>query len=197
MFENWGFLISEMVVLIALAALVGLVVGWIIWGRRDTADTPVTGADLAEIERLKTELATCREAGADREEKIAGLQDALAQATGTAAASPETSMDTGALEADPGTKPETLSEARGGQPDDLKQIRGVGPKLETLCHDLGFYHFDQIANWTADEVAWVDANLEGFKGRVSRDGWVEQARLLASGGTTDFSDKVKKGDVYD
>lgn len=196
MFENWGFLISEMVVLIVLAALVGLVVGWIIWGRRDTADAPVTGADLAEIERLKTELATCREAGADREEKIAGLQDALAQATGTEAASPDTSSATGPSEADPGTKPETLSKARGGQPDDLKQIRGVGPKLETLCHDLGFYHFDQIANWSADEVAWVDANLEGFKGRVSRDGWVEQARLLASGGTTDFSEKVKKGDVY-
>jgi NADH-quinone oxidoreductase subunit E len=58
----------------------------------------------------------------------------------------------------------------------------VGPKLEKLCNKLGFYHFDQIAAWTADEVAWVDQNLEGFKGRVTRDNWVEQARLLASGG---------------
>ncbi len=95
-----------------------------------------------------------------------------------------------------GTKPETLSQAREGGPDDLKAIKGVGPKLEAMLHRLGFYHFDQIANWTADEVAWVDQNLEGFKGRVSRDNWVEQAKTLAAGGETDFSSRVKKGDVY-
>ena len=97
----------------------------------------------------------------------------------------------------PGTKPATLTAARGGQPDDLKMIKGVGPKLEKLCHTLGFYHFDQIAAWTGDEVAWVDANLEGFKGRVTRDGWVEQAKILASGGETAFATRVKKGGVYD
>ncbi|TNF63533.1 MAG: hypothetical protein EP307_04930 [Rhodobacteraceae bacterium] len=78
----------------------------------------------------------------------------------------------------------------------LKGIKGIGPKLEKLCNDLGFYHFDQIAGWTADEVAWVDENLEGFKGRVTRDAWVAQARLLAAGGETEFSKKVDKGDVY-
>ncbi len=48
---------------------------------------------------------------------------------------------------------------------------------------LGFFHFDQIAGWTAAEVAWVDENLEGFKGRVTRDRWVAQARVLAAGGS--------------
>lgn len=95
-----------------------------------------------------------------------------------------------------GTRPAALKAPRKGGADDLKKIKGIGPKLEKLCNSLGFYHFDQIANWTADEVAWVDENLEGFKGRVSRDDWVEQARLLASGGETDFSKKVDKGDVY-
>lgn len=95
-----------------------------------------------------------------------------------------------------GSKPEALSAAREGGPDNLKEIKGVGPKLEALLHTMGFYHFDQIANWSADEVAWVDQNLEGFKGRVTRDNWVEQARLLASGGETEFSKKVDKGDVY-
>ena len=95
-----------------------------------------------------------------------------------------------------GKKPESLSAPRGGGADDLKQIKGVGPKLEALLHKLGFFHFDQIAKWTGEEVAWVDENLEGFKGRVSRDNWVEQAKLLAVGGETDFSKKVKKGDVY-
>jgi predicted flap endonuclease-1-like 5' DNA nuclease len=100
--------------------------------------------------------------------------------------------------ADPveGTRPEALSAPRDGGADDLKRIKGIGPKLEKLCNSLGFYHFDQIANWTADEVAWVDQNLEGFKGRVTRDTWVDQARLLASGAETEFSKKVDKGDVY-
>jgi len=61
---------------------------------------------------------------------------------------------------------------------------------------MGFFHFDQVAAWPAQEVAWVDANLEGFKGRVSRDNWVEQAKLLAAGGETAFSKKVEKGGVY-
>lgn len=99
--------------------------------------------------------------------------------------------------ADVGTKPESLDGPRDGQPDDLKQIKGIGPKLEQLCFDLGFYHFDQIANWSSDEIAWVDANLQGFKGRVSRDMWQEQARKLAAGEDTEFSQRVKKGDVYD
>ncbi len=80
-------------------------------------------------------------------------------------------------------KPVFMTAARGGQPDDLKLIKGVGPKLEQMLHGMGVFHFDQIAGWTAAEVAWVDDNLEGFKGRVSRDGWVDQARTLANGGS--------------
>ena len=95
-----------------------------------------------------------------------------------------------------GSKPETLSAAREGGPDDLKQIKGVGPKLEGVLHSMGFYHFDQIAAWGPDEIAWADQNLVGFKGRVSRDDWVPQAKTLAEGGTTEFSKRVKKGDVY-
>ena len=91
----------------------------------------------------------------------------------------------------PGTRPAGLDAARDGKGDDLKLIKGVGPKLEALCNRLGFYHFDQIAAWAADEVAWVDQNLEGFKGRVTRDDWVAQAKILADGGQTAFS--AKKG----
>jgi len=95
-----------------------------------------------------------------------------------------------------GTKPATLMAARDGGADDLKMIKGVGPKLELLLNNLGFYHFDQVAAWKADEVAWVDQNLQGFKGRVSRDNWVEQAKALASGAETEFSQRAKKGDIY-
>jgi predicted flap endonuclease-1-like 5' DNA nuclease len=95
-----------------------------------------------------------------------------------------------------GTRPEALEAARDGGADDLKRIKGVGPKMEQVCNGLGFYHFDQIAAWSEDEVAWVNANLKGFKGRVTRDDWVEQAKLLAAGGETEFSKKVDKGGVY-
>ncbi|GGD34813.1 NADH-quinone oxidoreductase subunit NuoE [Sinisalibacter lacisalsi] len=111
-------------------------------------------------------------------------------------APPRTAGPTGVPPAGTGTKPEALAEPRAGGADDLKQIKGVGPKLESLLNTLGFFHFDQIAKWTGAEVAWVDENLEGFKGRVSRDDWVEQAKRLAAGQETEFSAKVKKGDVY-
>lgn len=114
-------------------------------------------------------------------------------AMSTPAAAAEPAGDTETVEQ---VKPALLSAARGDGPDDLKKIKGVGPKLEELLHTLGVYHFDQIANWTAGEVAWVDDNLEGFKGRVSRDGWVEQARLLSGGGETEFSKRVEDGEVY-
>lgn len=101
-----------------------------------------------------------------------------------------------AAEPGEGVRPEGLTEAREGGPDDLKKIKGVGPKLEQLLHSMGYFHFDQIAAWTETEVAWVDQNLKGFKGRVTRDEWVSQARLLAEGGETEFSKRVDGGDVY-
>jgi predicted flap endonuclease-1-like 5' DNA nuclease len=86
-------------------------------------------------------------------------------------------------------RPPVLAAARDGKPDDLKQIKGVGPKLEAMLHRMGIFHFDQIAAWKAGELAWVDDNLEGFKGRASRDEWVAQAKVLAAGGSTEFSRK--------
>ena len=115
-----------------------------------------------------------------------------------AAAKPKAPAKAAALAATTGagTRPAALSAARASGADDLKMIKGVGPKLEALLNRLGFYHFDQVASWTADEVAWVDQNLEGFKGRVSRDNWVAQAKTLAAGGQMEFSKRVGDGDVY-
>ena len=81
-------------------------------------------------------------------------------------------------------KPVGLAAPREQGADDLKLIKGVGPVLERMLHELGYFHFEQVAAWTPEEVAWVDENLEGFHGRVTREGWVEQAQQLAEEGNT-------------
>lgn len=80
--------------------------------------------------------------------------------------------------AQPETAPETLSGARDGGADDLTRIKGVGPGIEKTLNELGFYHFDQIAAWTDQDIVWVDSRLK-FKGRIVRDNWVDQARAFA------------------
>lgn len=95
---------------------------------------------------------------------------------------------------DEGQKPAGLAAPRGGQADDLKAIEGIGPALEKLCHELGIWHFDQIANWGAAEIAWMDSNLKGFKGRVTRDKWVAQAKLIVSAGMEEFLRRAKTND---
>ncbi|ETX14523.1 ATP synthase subunit E [Roseivivax halodurans JCM 10272] len=84
-----------------------------------------------------------------------------------------------AQEAETGSRPASLDAPRGEKPDELTRIKGIGPKLEELLFSHGIYHLDQIANWSDDEIAWIDANLEGFKGRATRDNWVGQARDLS------------------
>jgi NADH-quinone oxidoreductase subunit E len=78
------------------------------------------------------------------------------------------------------SKPEGLEAPRVEGPDDLKVIKGIGPVLEEMLHKLGYYHFDQLAGWTDAETAWVDQHLEGFRGRIIRERWVEQARVLVA-----------------
>jgi NADH-quinone oxidoreductase subunit E len=73
--------------------------------------------------------------------------------------------------------PKLLDEPEDGKADDLKIIAGIGPEIEKLLNSLGVYHFRQIAEWTAEDVAWVDGRLS-FKGRIEREKWIEQARAL-------------------
>ena len=104
--------------------------------------------------------------------KAAGF--AAAPAPGAAADAAQVSDD---------DKPEFLAAARGGKADDLKLIWGVGPKLEQLLNEMGVFHFDQIAAWTEENLAWVDQKLGSFKGRAVRDRWIVQGKVLAEGGT--------------
>ena len=89
-------------------------------------------------------------------------------------------------------QPKGLDAPRDGKADDLKRISGVGPKIEELLNARGIYHFDQIAGWSDAEIAWVDNDLS-FKGRIAREDWIGQAKILAAGGETDFSRRSDAG----
>ena len=83
---------------------------------------------------------------------------------------------------------------QGAAVDDLKRIRGIGVLIEKKLNSLGVSNFEQIANWTGADIDRVSQILD-FKGRIERENWVEQARILASGGQTEFSLRVDKGQV--
>lgn len=66
-----------------------------------------------------------------------------------------------------------------GEPDNLRQIKGIGPKLAARLQELGVFHFRQIADWSPEQLVIVDTQLGNFQGRPERDQWQSQARLLA------------------
>ncbi len=68
--------------------------------------------------------------------------------------------------------------------DDLKKIKGIGVKLESLLNSLGIYTYEQIANWNKEDIKKVDSYLK-FPGRIERDGWVRQAKEL-------YENKIKR-----
>ena len=80
--------------------------------------------------------------------------------------------------------------ARGG--DDLTRIKGVGPKLVTLLGQLGVSSFAEIAGWSEADIDRIDAQLGVFAGRIRRDSWVEQAKLLAGGDVAGYEAKFGK-----
>ena len=92
-----------------------------------------------------------------------------------------------------GERPEAF-DATTGEADELKRIKGIGPKNEQALNELGIYTFAQIAVWTPENVAWVEGSLS-FPGRIQREDWIAQAIELAQGGETEFSKRVDKGEV--
>lgn len=75
----------------------------------------------------------------------------------------------------------TRPASRARKADDLKQISGVGPKIEQVLNAKGIRSFSVIAGWSEEDAARIDAEL-GFDGRIARDGWIAQAKALAAKG---------------
>lgn len=121
--------------------------------------------------------------------KTASKAKSTASKTATKAKSTASKAKSTAKKAAP--KPPVLFTSRPDSVDDLKLIKGVGPKLEKTCNGIGVYQFAQIANWKKADIATVDDKLS-FKGRIERDEWVKQAKILAKGGETEFSKRSKK-----
>ncbi len=177
-----GYLVTQVVLCLLIAAAIGLVVGWLIRRficRKQTKELEAGwGARLSRIETERDQFAA----------RVVQLEQGTA--AGQVTSTPDTDVHEPAtlkrvLLAAGAEKPRLLSGPQG-RPDDLKQISGIGPKLERTLNELGVYHFHQIAQFTLRNVAWVDDHLK-FKGRIQRERWVKQALELAAGRSTEFS----------
>ncbi len=111
-------------------------------------------------------------------EAVATTLEAEADAVAAApeADAPESEADEAPMNG--AAEPTVLYAAPPAQIDDLKLIKGVGPKLEALLNELGVYRFEQIAHFSEAELAWLDEHLSTFKGRPFRDDWPAQAKAL-------------------
>ena len=123
---------------------------------------------------------------------IQGPLSAAANAQPTAAAPLGTDAEAGpeiAPAPAPEPEPAPAPAPRPGAGDDLTRIKGLGPKIAALLGGFGITTFAQIAAWTPEEVERIDAKLGRFSGRITRDQWVEQARLLAAGDESTFAEQ--------
>lgn len=85
-----------------------------------------------------------------------------------------------------------VSDKQVENPDNLMELKGVGPRLAKTLYDMGIGHFATIAAWTPDDIRRIDSVLGPFAGRIERDNWVGQAKLLAEGDLAGFTAQFGK-----
>jgi large subunit ribosomal protein L21 len=124
------------------------------------------------------------ESGADASGVKAAIGSGSVSATAVEAAAPapapKAEKKAPAKKAAAKVEKATEAPAAAAGADDLKELSGVGPALEKKLHANGVTTFEQIANWTADDVADMDEKLS-FKGRIEREGWIAQAQEKTKG----------------
>ena len=129
-----------------------------------TAPDAVSGSAAPSSEALDTSLDAAAEAVPER----------------PAAAAPLEATEEAPLEAVRGGSKNLLTHPSHGKPDDLTRIKGVAKVLEHTLHKVGVFYFWQIAEWSPEDVRYVDSQLTGFHGRIESDAWVSQANELAA-----------------
>jgi predicted flap endonuclease-1-like 5' DNA nuclease len=229
-----SYLLTQMLVYLLGALLLGLLLGWILWGRRGRN----TAGMRTDVDRLRDEnyslrrdLDACGQARAALESRLAEAQSSRARALpaalepapaepapanledGPAQAKPAERPAAAALMSKPkkpsprkvapkapaAPKPAAAAKIATGpaaakprkpkpivQPDDLRRIIGIGPVNERLLHSEGVRSFAQIAGWTAADVKRIEDVLQ-FDGRIERERWIEQAKLLSAGEEQEFA----------
>lgn len=157
--------LSDNLVPIVIALLIGIVIAW--WAFRRVPDKPAVTASQAEAPQLDS-----REGNSLADEHAAAAADIAGDFLGVDAHAEI-----------PGAS---------GPPDDLRTMKGVGPKLATRLNENGIIRFDQLAALTPAQIAALDNRMEPFTGRIARDRLVEQADFLARGDRAGFEQRFGK-----
>lgn len=185
--------IDANLILIVIALLVGLVIGWWMFrrpraGRDIRIDVDNTTRPYLDTPREPPPAARAPEAprrrpirdGIDTEERRGLLDEGAAATTDVA----------GQIL---GVRARSeLSGAAEGPADNLQMLKGVGPKLAQKLNENGIMRFEQLAGLSATEVSMLDERLGPFRGRLARDRVVEQASYLARGDTEGFEARFGK-----
>lgn len=163
-----------------IAVVLGLATAWWIWGRLGevVAETAGKAGDAAKGAAGAAGDAASGAVNVAKDTGSAAVGGVAAAGGGAAAAAGAAADKAKETVGDMLDRPKIA--AAVGDPDDLTKIKGVGPKLAETCQSLGVSRFDQIAKWSLEDIAEVDQYLK-FKGRITRDNWVEQAKYLAAG----------------
>ncbi|MDO6458122.1 hypothetical protein Q4560_15230 [Celeribacter halophilus] len=136
-----------------------------------------TAVDVAPVDEVAAEPVVTEEV-----EETVAEEDTVTEAVADEAVAPEET-------------PAVSAPKAAGAPDDLKAIKGVGPKIEVQLHERGITTYAQVAALGGDDIEKLGEAIKGAStARLTQ--WVEQAKILASGGETEFSKRVKDGDVY-
>lgn len=167
-----------------------------IYGSKDGGKAAASKDDSAAAEPAKPS-STVSETKSETKTDVKADAKADTASDKKADAKDDAKSDTKAEEPKPAKAKADDGEAAGSStPDDLKQIKGVGPKLEDLLHENGVTQFAQIAAWDDEKIDHFAELIGRMGGRIRSDDWVAQARVLAEGGDTEFSKRVEDGDVY-
>jgi len=185
----------KMILCLLIAALIGAIIGYIL-GRISKCDGNEERDNDADKPADNQTAHMLSLASQDMEvEKVDDEQETMHKIIDEENSTVEVESDSGLDLGIDEDKPLFLTSPRDGKADDLKEISGIGLKIEEVLNGLGIYHFDQISSWNEENLLWIDDNLLVFKGRAKRENWVGQAKILVAGGQTDFSKRVKNGDI--
>lgn len=180
---GWAGLHGLVAAVIGLGAM--LIAGWLLKGMFCTDE--VSSSDVEPVAAPAKIVSAPVEAAVEPEVKEAAVKP-KAKAEPKKAAAKKSPAKKPAAKKAAATK---FYKTAPAKVDDLKLISGVGPKLEATLNEIGVYQYAQVAVWKAADIKKVDDQLK-FKGRIVRDDWMSQAKVLAKGGETEFSKKKRK-----